>query len=137
MKERFEQFMLGRQGMDELSKAMFWSALGLFVLFLFFSTLKVTFLASLFLWFSMFALMYSFGRAFSRNLGRREAENQAYLALRQKQKAECAARAERRSQSKEFVFFKCPSCKTMLRVPRGKGKIHINCKCGYTLYRKT
>ena len=28
-------------------------------------------------------------------------------------------------------------CGTMLRVPRGKGKIHIKCKCGYTLYRKT
>ena len=32
---------------------------------------------------------------------------------------------------------KCPGCGCWLRVPRGKGKIHINCRCGYTLYRKT
>ena len=24
-----------------------------------------------------------------------------------------------------------------VRVPKGKGKIHIKCRCGYTLYRKT
>ena len=33
--------------------------------------------------------------------------------------------------------FKCPGCGRWLRVPRHKGKIHINCRCGYTLYRRT
>ena len=33
---------------------------------------------------------------------------------------------------------KCPSCRTRLRVPRGKGKINIVCrKCGTSFQRKT
>ena len=38
---------------------------------------------------------------------------------------------------KEIFGFKCPGCGRWLRVPRHKGKIHINCRCGYTLYRRT
>ena len=55
----------------------------------------------------------------------------------QKQQHSRQAAKERRAQRKDYRFFKCPGCGTMLRVPRGKGKIHIKCKCGYTLYRKT
>ena len=74
---------------------------------------------------------------FSRRLGQREAENNAYLALLAKARHSRQAAKERRAQRKDFCFFKCPGCGTMLRVPRGKGKIHIKCRCGYTLYRKT
>ena len=32
---------------------------------------------------------------------------------------------------KEHKYFTCPNCKTVCRVPRGKGKIVITCpKCG-------
>ena len=91
----------------------------------------------LFNWLGLMLLIFSFVRAFSRRLGQREAENNAYLALRQKQRHNRQAAWERRAQRKDFCFFKCPGCGVMLRVPRGKGKIHIKCKCGYTLYRKT
>jgi transcription elongation factor Elf1 len=42
-----------------------------------------------------------------------------------------------RIKDKEHRYFKCPNCGQYLRVPKGKGKIHINCRCGYTMYRKT
>ena len=48
-----------------------------------------------------------------------------------------AAWKDRFSQRKSYRFFKCPGCGTYIRVPKGKGKIHIKCRCGYTLYRKT
>ncbi|MDR0936693.1 MAG: hypothetical protein LBM98_08440 [Oscillospiraceae bacterium] len=38
---------------------------------------------------------------------------------------------DKRAQSKTFKFFKCPACRNVLRVPRGKGSIRITCpKCG-------
>ena len=80
--------------------------------------------------------LFSFLRAFSRRLELREAENQVWLRYLEKKKAARAAAKNRRAQ-KDYRFFKCPNCGTWVRVPRGKGKVHINCKCGYILYRKT
>ena len=137
MREKLSRIFSGRQGMDEFSKALFWMGLVCMLL----SVLTVNVLKGvfslLFNWLGLMLLIFSFVRAFSRRLGQREAENNAYLALRQKQRHNRQAAWERRAQRKDFCFFKCPGCGTMLRVPRGKGKIHIKCKCGYTLYRKT
>ena len=137
MREKLSRIFSGRQGMDEFSKALFWMGLVCMLL----SVLTVNVLKGvfslLFNWLGLMLLIFSFVRAFSRRLGQREAENNAYLALRQKQRYSRQAAKERRAQRKDFCFFICPGCGVMLRVPRGKGKIHINCKCGYTLYRKT
>ncbi|MCI6487116.1 MAG: hypothetical protein MSA25_03480 [Clostridiales bacterium] len=137
MREKLSRIFSGRQGMDEFSKALFWMGLVCILL----SVLTVNVLKGvfslLFNWLGLMMLIFSFVRAFSRRLGQREAENNAYLALRQKQRHNRQAAWERRAQRKDFCFFKCPGCGVMLRVPRGKGKIHIKCKCGYTLYRKT
>ena len=47
-------------------------------------------------------------------------------------------RRERWVQRKDYKFFTCPSCRTTLRVPRGKGQIRIVCrKCGNTFTGKT
>ena len=121
--------------MDELSKAMFWIGLGLMALS--FLCRGLAFLPNfLFLWGALI-LAFSFIRAFSRKLQMRELENSIFLVFLNKQKQKRLDAKERRSQRKHYRFYKCPGCKTWLRVPRGKGKIHINCKCGYTLYRKT
>ena len=137
MREKLSRIFSGRQGMDEFSKALFWMGLVCMLL----SVLTVNVLKGvfslLFNWLGLMLLIFSFVRAFSRRLGQREAENNAYLALRQKQRHNRQAAWERRAQRKDFCFFKCPGCGVMLRVPRGKGKSHIKCKCGYTLYRKT
>lgn len=137
MREKLSRIFSGRQGMDEFSKALFWMGLVCILL----SVLTVNVLKGvfslLFNWLGLMMLIFSFVRAFSRRLGQREAENNAYLALRQKQRHNRQAAWERRAQRRDFCFFKCPGCGVMLRVPRGKGKIHIKCKCGYTLYRKT
>ena len=59
------------------------------------------------------------------------------LAYLDRWKNKYAAWKDRFSQRKSYRFFKCPGCGTYIRVPKGKGKIHIKCRCGYTLYRKT
>lgn len=133
-------FFAGRQGMDELSKYLFWygaSFILMALLLRFFKGTITAALSSVTLWIGTALLIYSFVRAFSRRLDRREAENHAFVAL-------CIQRRQKRLDAKErwrqrgsYKFYKCPGCGTMIRVPKGKGKIHIKCKCGYTLYRKT
>lgn len=137
MREKLSRIFSGRQGMDEFSKALFWMGLVCMLLSVLTANVLKGVFSLLFNWLGLMLLIFSFVRAFSRRLGQREAENNAYLALRQKQRYSRQAAKERRAQRKDFCFFKCPGCGVMLRVPRGKGKIHINCKCGYTLYRKT
>ena len=37
-----------------------------------------------------------------------------------------------------WMFYRCPSCRTLLRVPRGKGKIKLVCrKCGTSFIKTT
>ena len=137
MREKLSRIFSGRQGMDKFSKALFWMGLVCMLLSVLTAGVLRGVFSLLFTWLGLSMLIFSFIRAFSRRLGQREAENNAYLALLQKQRYSRQAAKERRAQRKDFCFFKCPGCGVMLRVPRGKGKIHINCKCGYTLYRKT
>ncbi len=137
MREKLRRIFSGRQGMDEFSKALFWLGLA----FLLLSVLTANFLKGvfsiLFTWLGLMMVIFCFVRAFSRKLEQRETENNAFLALLEKGKRSRRAAKERRAQRKDFCFFRCPGCGTILRVPKGKGKIHIKCRCGYTLYRKT
>lgn len=136
VKSRADSLLYGRQGMDELSKFLFWVGLASFPLGLLFARLLTAAFGGLIIWFGLFALIIAFIRAFSRNLSRRELENGMFLVWWGKKKKALQDAKDRRSQ-KDYKFFKCPGCGTWVRVPRGKGRIHINCRCGYTLYRKT
>lgn len=43
-----------------------------------------------------------------------------------------------RSRDKEHKYFTCPNCRTVCRVPRGKGRIVITCpKCGAEIHGKS
>jgi predicted RNA-binding Zn-ribbon protein involved in translation (DUF1610 family) len=133
MKEKLRQIFAGRQGMDELSKLLFWAAIELFVV----SALLGGAFGSLLSSFALLFLILAFARAFSRNLPMREAENLLLLRWVEKKKHDWSAWKDRLKNSREYKYFKCPSCGKWLRVPRHKGKIHINCHCGYTMYRRT
>ncbi len=136
MRAWFNRIFMGRQGMDELSKALFWAGLVCFLL-AGPAGLLLPGLGGLFSTLFFFLLLMAFVRAFSRRLAAREAENAAYLRFLEGRKRAFRAWQDRFRQRKNYRFFRCPGCKAMLRVPRGKGKIHIQCKCGYVLYRKT
>lgn len=136
MREKIRRLFYGRQGMDEFSKFLFWSGLVCLLLSGLVLGIPSSFLCTLFSMLGMFQLVFCFVRAFSRRLEMREMENRFFLGLVGKLRHNWDTWRDRRRQ-KDYRFFKCPGCKAILRVPRGKGKIHIQCKCGYTLYRKT
>ena len=132
-----DRLFYGRQGMDELSKAFFWWGLVGILLSLLIGSVLNGVPSSVISALSLFLMIAAFVRAFSRRVGRREAENEAFLAYLSGLARKGEARRERFRQRREYRFFKCPGCGAMVRVPRGKGRIHINCRCGYQLYRRT
>ena len=136
MRDKMNKLFAGRQGMDEFSKFLFWSGCAGIALSCLLGAALNGALSSMFFFFGSFMLILGFVRAFSRKLQQREMENTVYLQWLDKKRRERAAACDRRRQ-KDYRFFKCPGCGQYLRVPKGKGKIHIKCRCGYTLYRKT
>lgn len=134
MKEKLARFMAGRNGIDQLN--LFLLGLDL-VLLLAASFFRGS--AGLLAYLPVFALLgYSYFRMLSRNTVRRREENGKYLRLRYKLAAAWKIRREKWVQRKDYKFFTCPSCKTTLRVPRGKGKLKIVCrKCGSSFEGKS
>lgn len=120
------RFMYGRNGIDELSN--FLLKVGLFVLI---PTLFVGGTARLILDLLFWAItIYCYFRVFSKNISKRQAENQWFLSKMNYNKT-------RVKQAKQYRFYDCPKCHTHLRVPRGAGKITITCKkCGYQFDKK-
>ncbi len=131
LKERFLRFMAGRYGSDQLSRFLSFLALALIVLNLF--------LRSGILWLlGVAALVLVHLRMFSRSYEKRRRENERYLQLKYKLTGGVRNWADRQKQRRDYVFFRCPACHAMLRVPRGKGRIRVTCrKCGNAFERKT
>ena len=83
-------------------------------------------------------MVYTLFRVLSRNVYRRMEENQRFLDATSGIRGWFRNQRTRFSQRKEYKFFTCPTCHTLLRVPRGKGKIQITCrKCGNRFAGKT
>ena len=131
MKEKFIRFMAGRYGADQLSRFLSFAALALIVLNLFFRSSVLWILG-------LAVLVLTYVRMFSKNFEKRRKENERYLQLKYKLTSGFRNWNDRRKQSRDYVFFRCPSCHAMLRVPRGKGKIRVTCrKCGNAFEKKT
>ena len=131
LRYRTAQWMQGRYGTDELSRSMSIAAAVLIILSLF---RKLSFL-----WFpGMALLIWSLFRTYSKNIDRRSAERGWYLGVRSKVEAFFSLQKRRWRDRKTHVYFKCPGCKKILRVPRGKGTLKVRCpQCGREIIKKT
>ena len=129
------QAMAGRYGTDQLNRALNIATLVFLVLSLFVGGSSVGGL----IWvLAILSLVWSTFRTFSRNIGKRSAENEAYLRLTGRLRSRFGGAGDRFRQRKDYRFFRCPSCGTWLRVPRGKGKLSITCRqCGERFTRNT
>lgn len=132
MKQKFYQFMYGRNGFDQFSRVLVWAALILLLIDMILGS--TGFLYGV----GVVVMVYAYFRVFSKNLSKRRAENAKYLQWQSKFTAGFKNWRERMRQRKDYCFFRCPSCRAMLRVPRGKGKVRVTCrKCGNTFEKKT
>ena len=131
MREKLSRFMAGRYGMDQLSRAISYAALVLILVNLFLHSM-VLYVVGLAL------LVYVYFRTFSRKLEKRRRENAWYLRRSYAVTNGVKNWFDRLKQSRDYAFFRCPSCRAMLRVPRGKGKLRVTCrKCGNSFERRT
>ena len=130
-KEKFMRFMAGRYGADQLSRFLSVMSLVLIVANLF--------LRSTVLWLlGIAALVLVYLRMFSKNYEKRRRENERFLQLKYRLTGGAQGWLDRQKQRRDYAFFRCPACRAMLRVPRGKGKIRVTCrKCGNAFERKT
>ena len=128
MKYKIAAFFANRNGMDDLSKVMIWVSL---IVLLISGFIPVAWLSSALYLFSLVVILYAYVRIFSKKLDKRYAENNAYLSWVNQLK-------QRWKQRKTHKFYRCPKCKTVLRVPKGKGKLSITCRsCGEKFIKKT
>ena len=132
------RFMYGRNGMDQLNRMLFWAYAAFFIVqMLLTALLRVEWLSivcDILLW---LLLILIFFRMFSKNLPKRRAENQRFTSWWWRVKSSRAG-ARARHADKEHKYFTCKTCKTICRVPVGKGKIIITCpKCGTEIKAKT
>ena len=131
MREKFRQFMIGRYGADEFSKVC---SMGVVV----FLVLHLLTRWSVFLLLGFALMIYMYFRMFSRNISKRYAENQKFLAKTSKIRMRWNKEINMMKQRKVYHIYSCPGCKQKIRIPKGKGKIEIKCpKCQTTFVKKS
>ena len=130
-RDRFANWMSGRNGMDELAR--FESGLVLVLLIIsLFSRLGLLYIVAL------AVMIHMYYRMLSRNVSKRYEENQKFLNLRYNSTVEWNKKKKHFAQRKTYCFFKCPQCKQEVRVPRGHGKICITCpRCRTEFIKRT
>ena len=127
--------MTGRYGADSLNRTLNIAALVLLVLSFVTGGSAV---GSLCWALALACLVWGFFRSFSRNIPARQRENAAYLGMTRGLRERFGGARDRFAQRREYRFFRCPSCRTWLRVPRDKGRVQITCRqCGERFTRKT
>lgn len=130
------RMMMGRYGNDQLGNF-------LFVIYLLFFVLQLIFRGSIaglvLLMLGYFVIVLYFFRFFSRNIFKRQLENQKFMQVWNSVKnifKFWKMRWQERSGTK--ALYRCPKCHQVIRVPKGKGKIAITCpKCRFEFIKMT
>ena len=134
----FARFMYGRNGVDPLNQALVWVYIAVFLAELVFGRLfRLGLLARILESVNFALLVFILFRMFSKNLPKRRLENEKFTGW-QGRIRNLRNGAKARRADKEHKYFTCRNCKTICRVPVGKGKIVITClKCGAQIDAKT
>ena len=120
MKQKFQNFMSGRYGVDDFSKALLYATLALCLVSLFTRNRMLNLLLTA-------GLVFIYYRMFSKNYSRRYQENLWYL--RQKDKVMHFFRRQNSlaQQRTTHRIYTCPQCRQKIRIPKGHGKVQITC----------
>ena len=92
----------------------------------------------LFTWLGLAALIYCYFRTFSRNISRRTEENYKFYSFQERLTGKWKGVRRRWADRKTYRYYRCPKCRQLLRVPRGRGRIEISCpRCGTQFIKKS
>ena len=135
MKEKLIRFMQGRYGIDQLSRFLIVFGVVIVLVSAFFNWG----IAGLICYFLGWVLViWSYVRVFSRNVSKRYAENQAFLAKTNGIRTFFQRQKNIWKQRRVYHIYKCPGCGQKIRIPRGKGKIEVRCpKCSTIFIKKS
>jgi LSD1 subclass zinc finger protein len=129
--DRMRRWMVGRYGNDELSTALYGVALVLMLLS-FFQRLRLLYAPAIVLW------VWSMFRCCSKNIENRRVERAAYLRFKERVSSWFDVRRRAWRERKTHRYYRCKQCRTVLRVPKGKGKIKVTCPhCHTETVKKT
>jgi len=128
VKAKLQQFMSGRHGLDDLGRGLNILAMVMLVL----GSLLLPQLSSL----AMMLVIVGIFRIMSRNVYKRTQENEAYMRLRYKITRWVSSHIQQIKNRKTYRYYRCPSCRQSLRVPKGKGKIAVTCPKCKTVFDK-
>lgn len=126
-----QKFMLGRYGVDQLSKAML---IFTFILLIISSITGSDIINAI----GILALALTYMRILSRNIDKRYQENMKFLQWLGPIRVRLNKLFKRLKEHKTYRFYRCTQCNQQLRVPKGKGKIRITCpKCKSSIIKRT
>ena len=136
LRNALSRFMYGRTGADQLGMCIIWAAIVLDIISLL--TKKAGLLSGILGFITTVMVLWALFRVFSRNLEKRRAENAAFLQKIWWPVKHRFDSSRRQRMDKAHKYFTCPRCKTVCRVPVGKGKIVITCpKCAHQIHGKS
>ena len=130
VREGLRKLMVGRRGADELSLALLIAGLVLSVL------TSVTRIGVFYL-IGLVAYGFSIYRMFSRQIETRYKENAKFLTLWRGWRSSLKQFINRVKNLRKYKYFKCPECKSRLRLPRKVGEVTVTCgKCHHAFKQK-
>lgn len=129
MRQRFENFMRGRHGMDPLSNFIFVIVFIILIVSMF-VPIPYLYIAGLVL------LFISYFRVFSRNSYKRNAENEVFMRIIRKPRVWFNTQRRDANIRKTHHLYKCPNCRQKIKVPKGKGRIMVRCPKCQTEFQK-
>ncbi|HHV28204.1 hypothetical protein [Acetivibrio mesophilus] len=119
-KSKLARFMYGRYGTDELSNWLFVVYFILLIANLFIRSNII----SLLIYAVIFIVIF---RTFSRNIYKRQRENEKFMKLWKPVKSKGTLTIQRIKDIKTKRYRRCPHCKSVLRLPRKTGKHKVDC----------
>lgn len=132
---RLRQWMQGRYGNDEFNRFLSVAALVFIVISLFgrlFYPLTFFYIPGVLI------LIYTLFRSFSKNHYARSKERNFYVNIKNRFLGFFRLQQRRWRGRNTSRYYRCPECRTIIRVPKGRGKIQITCpKCRKQFIKRT
>ncbi len=124
---KFQRFMYGRYGIDQLYRALLWFYLAAIILAMILGRAVDGIFYIIFSAAAWGLFIFAFLRVFSKKTENRRKENENWLKFAGIFKKKFKDLGNRWKFRKTHVFRTCPQCKAVLRMKRVKGKHAVVC----------